>query len=83
MIPTTETLAINHQEQKLITAALWKPSEENEFGIDYMYNSFIEVMKYRREIAKRLLDNKSEIEERQLKEMLEYCNEQISDILGI
>lgn len=50
--------AIDHQERnKLITAAMWQPSSENEFGIDPMYHSFIDVMKYRREIAKRLLNN--------------------------
>ncbi len=70
------------ERQKLITAASYKTADESEFG-DLTYKSFTQVMVYRREIARRLLDSNDDRESKALMDCYEWCNKKIKHILGL
>lgn len=73
---------INDRDQ-INSAALWKSeSEDTEFG-DNVYRSFVQVMHYRREVAKRYLEARDEKTQVELKKVLNDCNEKIRKILGV
>lgn len=78
---TTENIIDRHT--KILVAVSWKSeSEQPEFG-DANYKAFVQVMTYRREIAKRYLNEPNEETQKQIEEILEHCNDKIRQILGL
>lgn len=68
---------------KIMVAVGWKSeSEQPEFG-DANYKSFCQVMEYRREVAKRYLEEKDGNAKLNIEAILNYCNEKIRQILGV
>jgi len=79
----TTTENIIDEYTKIYAAVSWKSeSEQPEFG-DPNYRAFVQVMTYRREIAKRYLDEPNEDNRKHIREILEHCNDNIKKILGL
>lgn len=76
--------ALNLEEREnVIRAASWKSENENpEFG-DITYKAFVQVMTYRREVAKNHLQLTDEKQIAESKALLDYCNNKIKQILGL
>lgn len=69
--------------KKVLSAANWKSeSEQPEFG-DPNYRAFVQVMEYRRDIANRYLNEQNTENKRLIMEILEQCNSNIREILGL
>jgi len=78
---TTENIIDEHT--KIYAAVSWKSeSEQGEFG-DPNYKAFVQVMTYRREIAKRYLGEPNEENRKHIRAILERCNDNIKKILGL
>jgi len=74
---------IIHGHEKILIAANWKSEyEQPEFG-DPNYIAFIQVMTYRREIARMLLNEVNEATREDIKSILDECNDKIRQILGL
>ena len=79
----SESVATINREVIINTAAFWKSREElPEIG-DPNYLAFVNVMKYRREIAIRYLKSDDDVSREVLYNILENCNENIKQILGL
>jgi hypothetical protein len=64
-------------------AAYWRGDKENEPFGDIMYNSFVRLMTYRREIARAILKGGDGLRIDHLEQEFQYCNDKIKKVLGI
>jgi len=79
----SETKSLVEEYEKIITASNYQSEQENpEFG-DVAYCSFVQLMKQRREIAKRYLSTNSTSERKQYFDLFEHFNLKIKQILGL
>jgi hypothetical protein len=79
----SQTQSLINEREQIMSAASWKSESENpEFG-DNVYRSFIQVMTYRREVAKRYLEAKDENSQKIIREVFNNCNDNIRKILGV
>ena len=78
-----EQSAVIDERDKILLAANWKSLKDHQINIDPSYHAFIRVFEYRREIAIRLLEEKSDVNREYLRECFNHCNKQIADILGL
>lgn len=71
------------KREEIIRAVSWRSEQEQpEFG-DIQYKAFVELMTYRREIARKLISEWGEKKITELESMFEDCNDKIRKILGL
>lgn len=77
------TVSMIDEHTKILAAVSWKSEEEQpEFG-DPNYIAFVQVMTYRREVARKYLYEENEENKKHIKLILEDCNDKIRQILGL
>jgi hypothetical protein len=69
--------------QSLERAAYWRSESERPETGDTTYRAFVEVMTYRRQIARNMLREQGENKYSVLKDHFNYCNDQIKKLLGL
>lgn len=79
----SQTMHSLEEKQRIERAAYWKSAVESEDKVDTTYKSFVQVMLYRRQIARNLLRESNEAKLAHLNEAFNYCNEQLKKILGL
>lgn len=75
------TLAID-KHTKIMAAVNWKPQSETVLG-DVNYVAFCRVMEYRKQVAVRYLQEKDENAKMNIEAILNHCNDNIRQILGL
>lgn len=79
-----ENTASNIDKRELVyRAANWQTVEESILSRDTTHDSFCRLMIYRRELARKYLQEQNEESQEYLFQMLQRCNEQIKQILGL
>ncbi len=76
--------AVNIEKiDQLNRAAGYLTKEENPMLEDGMYRSFVQMMVYRRTVARELLKTHGEEHQKNLEAIFEDCNNKIKEILGL
>lgn len=70
-------------ERNIVVAAGWKTANENPVEYDASYGAFIQVMEYRRKIAKEFLYETNPEKKELIKKLFVEVNEKIKQILGL